>query len=419
MLFFLGFALLSCTPARTAHGEPANTSAEQYLDWLSDAIRIQEKQINTFARTADEAADHFVKNKRWSVGLLGGGGFEAEGNGRAGGLIRIQKGHQVTGDRWRGILLVGLLNHRLDRQFEIIREKREQGCFVVAFGTRNQRRAARNAEVEVDGFINTGARKQNGLVPVSNGEETDRLLPTQPVANMVALWIWTGEFVAAVTRRNRMTPMYLAYTIPGGRRWRKEIGMQKFHGKEIKMDPVQSGVLGARFIRALREDLKSVRDTELDDVRAVAKIANETRSNGGTLYAFLHGHALQNCVNGPHDPGLFRKANRGWFDLRWNVEPDEGDLLFCLGFDRLFDGGRFGTLAQDMRRNGVKLAWSVSVNDPQNDYSRPDDEPLIDQKWPYGDASVPLPGYPFKILPTSGVISQSIFWMVQAEMLKR
>ncbi len=179
---------------------------------------------------------------------------------------------------------------------------------------------------------------------------------------------------------------------------------------------MKTGVLGSRFVRALREDLKAVRKSELDDVRSVASMANATRKNDGKLYAFLHSHALQKSLWGPHDP-FFQRANRGWFDLRWNLDPQKGDLLFCLGFDRLFDGGRFGNLAQNMREKGVKLAWSVGVNDPQNNYARPDDEPLIEQKWPYGDASVSLPGYPFKILPTSGVIGQSIFWMVQAEML--
>ncbi len=214
-----GFLFLSCTPHRSVRAEPVDTSAEQYLNWLSKAIQKQKEQINTFSQTADHAAERFVDNEKWSIGLIGGSGFASEGNGRAGGLIRIQKGNQVTESGWRGVILVGLLNHRLDYQFEQIREKRDQGCFVVGFGTRKQQTAAKEAGVTFDGFIKTGAKKTNGLVPVSDRNETEYLLPTQPVANMVALWIWTGEFVAALTRRNKMPPMYLAYTIPGGRHW--------------------------------------------------------------------------------------------------------------------------------------------------------------------------------------------------------
>ncbi len=373
--------------------------------------------MNRFARTADEAAERFVDNEKWSVGVIGDGGFEEEAKGRAGGLIRIHGAHQIRNRNWRGVILVGLVNHRLEGLFEFVREKREQGCFAVLFGTAGQRDAARKADVEFDGFIETGARETNGLIRVPNADDTEHLLPTQPVANMVGLWVWTGEFVAAVTRRNYMTPMYLAYTVPGGRKWRKKFGRKKFHGEGLSVAPVERGTLGARYVRALRELLRTFRRSEMDDVRAVGKRADETRRSGGDLYVFLHGHALNDILNGPHDPGLFRKANRGWFNLHWNVDPQEGDLLFCVGFDRLFDGGRFGPLAQRMRKRSVKLAWSIGVNDPQNDYSLPDDEPLIDQSWPYGDASVSLPGYPIKILPTSGIIAQSIFWMVQAEML--
>ena len=43
------------------------------------------------------------------------------------------------------------------------------------------------------------------------------------------------------------------------------------------------------------------------------------------------------------------------------------------------------------------------------------DEVYIDQHWAFGDAVVEVPGYDVKILPTSGVISEAVLWMVCAE----
>lgn len=414
----IAFAIVTLSLAASSLADP-DISAKAYLDWLGEAIAQQQKQLDAIAESADRAAAKFVANERWSIGALGEHGFAGEANGRAGGIIRISGNRHIRHDRWRGVIMVGLVNHELEGLLKTVKSKREQGCYVVAFGTPAQRAEAREAGVTFDAFIENGASEHDGLfkVDASGGESARWLLPTQHVANMVGLWTWTGEFVGAVTRRGRMTPMYLAYAVPGGREWRKTIGMEKFHGEGLRVEPVESGILGRRFIEALREDLAALRRTELADVRRVAAMALQARAADKKLYAFLHGHAVMGSIGGDHDPGFFTKANRGWVKLAEGVTPDRGDMILCIGFDQLFNDEWFGHFAQTMRSRGVRLAWSVAVNNPRHDYSHPDDEPLIDQGWCFGDASVYLPGYPFKILPTSGVISQSVFWLVQAEML--
>ena len=397
--------------------------ARRYLGWLRSAIEGQRARLPAFAESADAAARRFVERDDWEIGVLGRNGFTGEATGRAGGIIRIGHPRHVAHPGWRGVILVGLVDEQLDALLARIEKKQRQGAYVVAFGTPAQRAAAAEAGVGLDAFIPNGASPHDGLVrsPASAATreaEPRRLLPTQHVANVIALWTWTGEFLAAVTRRGRMVPVYLAYTVPGGKKWRRSVGMTKLHGASLRVEAVPAKRLGGRFLDALRADLDAVAEKELPAIRRVASMAMRARRDGGTLYAYLHGHAHAGSLGGDHDPGYFTRINspRG-VAPRAGLAPEPGDLVFCLGFDALFEGDFFDHFARRMREKGVGLAWSVAVNHPRHDYGRPDGEPLIDQHWAYGDASVRVPGYPLKILPTSGVIGQAILWMVQAEML--
>lgn len=73
-----------------------------------------------------------------------------------------------------------------------------------------------------------------------------------------------------------------------------------------------------------------------------------------------------------------------------------------------------------MRARGVRLIWSLASYDrdpvlgPAGIRS---DEMLIDQYWQYGDAVVDCPGYDIRILPTSGVMAETVMWCVVSEML--
>lgn len=416
---FLWLIVLGGTAGAAAEPGP---SAPRYLAWLDEAIERQAAQMAAFSRSADAAAGAFVAHDGWSIGIIGQHGFAGEASGRAGGIIRIHVPHQVAGQGWAGVILVGLIDEDLEAQIEAAGAKKEAGCHVVAFGTPRQKAAAIAAGVTFDSFIETGAAETDGLVSwAEHGAGRDQavwLLPTQHVANMVALWTWTGEFVAAVTRRGQMTPMYLAYAVPGGQEWRNTINMTKFHGEGLRVEPVGPGTLGHAFIAALREDLDTLKRTQLGAVRKTAAMAMATRRDGGRLFTFLHGHAFTDCIGRPHDPGYFAPAHGRGNKLAPGVEPRAGDMVFCVGFDQLFDSDWFNPIGPQMRDRGVRLAWSIGVNNPMHDYAVPEGEPVIDQCWPFGDASVAVPGYPIKILPTSGVLGQTVIWLVQAEMLK-
>jgi hypothetical protein len=224
-----------------------------------------------------------------------------------------------------------------------------------------------------------------------------------------------GEFVSACTRLGKMPVMYQGFAVPGGRERANRLGRLRFHPE--KPVAVAPGQLGREFIRELRVDLEKVHDQEMADVAAAARQAVAARRNGKGVYAFVHGHGiLHQMIGFPTDPGYFTQLNTGWFSQRPDIRLSEGDFVLCIGFDMRFNGWKFGKWDEEARSAGATLAWSFA------DYKKEHveavgDEIFISQHWDFGDAVVEVPGYDVRILPTSGVVSEAVLWMVNAEML--
>lgn len=162
---------------------------------------------------------------------------------------------------------------------------------------------------------------------------------------------------------------------------------------------------------------KGLNDYEMAKVRRLAGLAIETRRAGKAVCCFVHGHALLGHVPyPPADPGFFKRVNRSWFDQDKSIRLNAGDLVFCVGFDSVFQGKQWGEFAEHARRAGAKLAWSLTTYRTEDIHTIPADELLIDQHWALGDAVAAMDGYDIKILPTSGVLSEAVYWMVNAEL---
>ena len=102
--------------------------------------------------------------------------------------------------------------------------------------------------------------------------------------------------------------------------------------------------------------------------------------------------------------------------MRRNVTVNEGDFVFCVGFDSIFLGRTWNNTGERLRDAGAQIAWSFT------DYKEDDvkavlpEEIWINQHWDFGDAVVEVPGYEIKICPTSGILGEVVMWMVHAEM---
>jgi hypothetical protein len=198
-------------------------------------------------------------------------------------------------------------------------------------------------------------------------------------------------------------------------------GFIKFHAETPQK--VAPGVLGRQFLAGVRKSLSAVHEQDMGNIKAVAKLAADALKAGRKAHIFAHGHAIRSHIGLPHDPGFFHQVNSDLFDLKKEPGISPGDFVFCLGYDRVFEGWYFEDATTRMRKAGATLAWSMTDYNNKLDanigpVALPKGEIVVGQHWELGDCSATVPGYDVKILPPSGVVSEAILYMTEAEMLK-
>lgn len=91
-----------------------------------------------------------------------------------------------------------------------------------------------------------------------------------------------------------------------------------------------------------------------------------------------------------------------------------GDYVLAVGYDRKYWGKQFDLFAGKVRNIGANMVWSTTTYSQEEIDAIPNIGIFIKQRWALGDALVVLPNYDTRILPGSGVIGESIFWMINA-----
>jgi hypothetical protein len=228
---------------------------------------------------------------------------------------------------------------------------------------------------------------------------------------MTAMWTWTGEFVAALTRLGKMPAMYQSYAVPGGKERGAKLGQMKYH--EGEPQKVAAGVLGKEYLDALAAAIGSIQKDQADKIRQAAAAAQAAKAAGHKAYVSVSGHAIIHHL--PADCGL-EPVFKGWDTLRKAppVKFEKGDFVLCVGYDSIFPN-----VAKAAREAGATIAWSLTNYKQDPNTGVPaigTGETWIDQKWAFGDAVATVPGYDVKILPTSGIIAEAVLRLVCDEM---
>jgi len=402
--FLIGCSSMGIFTKATPVAKPAQ-DAEAYYQWLMGCLDSLERDLPQIVASAETAARKYVDNEKCVISSIGEKGFQMEALGRSGGLMRF------LGPTDNGVLLFVPRDDHLQEDLALAAQYRAKNCLVIAVARRSVLQAAHEAGAQFDSEIDNHAAEHGGLFL---SPDAAWRVPTDPTANAAALWVWTGEFVAACTRLGKMPPIYLGFAVPGGFDRAKKIGQIKFHLEPpIPMKPC---VAGAEFLRELRKDLAALHAKEMRKIRAVADLAAKTRDIGRTTYIFAHGHAFMAQIGCAHDPGYFTQINADWFRVKEGIKIEPGDFVFCLGFNVVLRGKQFNDFDQTARRAGARLAWSITSYIKDEVKAIPRGEILIDQHWAFGDAVVTVPGYDVKMLPTSGVLAEAVLWMVNAEL---
>ena len=344
--------------------------ADNYLSGLQSAIAQTRSNLATLATSADRAATQFVSGGNLRVAGRQAD-FITEACGRAGGLMAIAPFDSRTPMK-HDVILYAVPGSPNPEDLKLIDRWEEQGATVIKFSSA--------AGLYRDHF------------------------PIDTVANVVDLWTWTGEFVAACTRLGKMPVLYQSYGLPGGPDRGKKYQGKKFHD-DLTIKPIPAEVLGREYLDRIAQMLAKIGDTEMPKILQAARWWGEATS----ATVLVTGHMFPRHAQDPRSlPSGTLVAVPAWEDK---------DLLDASHPPQfvLYVGYQFAPqkLLEQVKGIGVKLVY-VDVQPAQP--PEPANNILyIDPVWPLADGCVAIPGYDVPILPASGVIQAAIYWTIASE----
>ena len=377
--------------------------AEQYLRAIEARLAGLGAQLPTIAAAAAAAAERACAGGRiWIVSDEEG--FVGEFQHRAAGLM-MMNGLPGSGalplDEGVGAgdaVLAATQHHDPERQGELLRALAERGVHVTLVGA-----AASPLREYATAFIDSGLAV--GTAPLLRHEGA-AVCPAASAVNIAAGWLWALEMANACHLRRRAPVFLVSGGLAAGADRNRQHEGKAFHDPgEYHVVPAPAGQRGTELLAEWMRCLTSIRATEMDKLAEIGALAAATRAAGHTVWCASIGHNLpaQRGIEG--DPGLFR--------LQFPEQGEEPD--FAAG-DCYIYNGYYIFPAEELaaaRAAGVRSAWIMGGREIEVIYPHPG-EIHVDGYWRYGDASLHLPGYDYRVIPPSGVITTTLLWLLQA-----
>jgi uncharacterized phosphosugar-binding protein len=407
----------SSPAAKAAPAKPSQPGAamDAYYSWMQANLDALEKNLPAITTSAEAAAEKYVTGE-WDLCASGDFGVAGEAVGRSGGIMSFRWASPIGRYVKPGTKQIVLLALREDHYEDYLKQAREKladaSSFVILMGPASLLERARKDGFPHAATIDNQAPSGEGFFPAAGDA---RAVSTSLVANLAALWTWTGEFVAACTRRGKMPALYQSFGVPGAKDRAEKLKGVRF--EEQAPAPIKPGVLGKAYLNAARSDLGTFYKAERENLEKASRLAVETARQGRKVYAFLHGHAIvMDQLTYPSSAGIFTQLNpNNWFAQNPKFTLGQGDFVLCVGYASRFHDGDFKAWDDSARKVGATLAWSFTDYQPAEVQAvRDAGELWINQHWAYGDAVVEIPGYELKAFPTSGLIAMAVLRLVEA-----
>jgi hypothetical protein len=278
-------------------------------------------------------------------------------------------------------------------------------------------------DLPCDHFIDTGA---------ATGRATEG--PTNILANETAGWMWTCEFVAALTRHGKHPGVFMSAFYQGEEKHNVPLAQ-----KATLFDcptPVAAGRLAGLYLdRVERLMTELANDTTRAQIERAAEVVAARLTAGGRVGITSCDHTLpyelfQN-VQTPFIP--FYAVDRG--KKAWEDALRPGELV--VWFSYIGISTKYQPYGDFMRDRGLDVV-SCFVPDPEPKKNLLPPPPAtvpgtgaaavvkpgkliahIDQHWKIGDAEVPIHFPPGKMAPVSGIDQVLLFRMLDEAVAAR
>jgi hypothetical protein len=349
----------------------AISGTEEYLSRLQTVVTETRGRLPQISKSAERGAAEFaVGGGIWAAGKQDD--FIDEACGRAGGLMAMAPlGNRIPTNH--DVILYATVGEPSEAELATIDKWKAQGATPVVFAS------------------------QAGLI--------NQKVPVDTVDNVIELWTWTGEFVAACTRLGKMPVLYQSYGLPGGRERARKYEGKRFH-EDLRIAPIAAGTLGSEYLNRVSRMFHSINKTQSAKISHAAQWWKAAPSSA----TLVTGHMFPRHAQDARAPQLSTPVPVPAWD---DKDPFSGEkppaFVFYLGYQ--FTPQK---LLDQSRAMGFNLAYTCVR--PANPIEPSKNIIYIDPAWPLADGCVEIPGYDVPVLPASGVVQAAIYWSLVLEL---
>ncbi|MCC7193851.1 MAG: hypothetical protein IT444_13850 [Phycisphaeraceae bacterium] len=405
----------------SAHAGDEAPAARAYHDFVIATIdKVDHNAMASITHAAELAAKPFIDGK--SLGVRGGASLNEELGARSGGFVCYRAEAGKPGD----VILYAFgvttaaepdAKKLLETELADAEKLTSQNSTVIGIASFAQlkslgllNRAQKACAVLLDNY----APAEDGLFKSKNGRD---VVPTFTTANAIVAWTWMSELFAACTRAGKTPAMYQSIVTDVKLERYKKYEGKRFHD-DITVAPQEAGKLGHAYLKSLKAIEQEIGTAAWKAVVAACDRASGTLKDGGKVYLFAQGHYPPAHLPGvlAHDPNIFTAITATGTKL--SAEPGLADLVIGIGYAftpmEKMNGVLLWGNPDTLRMAGQGVIWVVNdYRFTQSDLDR--NEMIVPQCWREGDAEVTVPGYDVRIIPASGVVAESMMWMMTAQ----
>ncbi|MDE2814455.1 MAG: hypothetical protein OXM01_15595 [Gemmatimonadota bacterium] len=373
-----------------------------YLAVLLAGVEGLRPRLPVISEAADQVAGRLAADGRLLLASARPD-FTSEGFIRSGGLMLAEEWTPETALSANDAVILGWSGASPDQELELLGELRASGALIVGIGPASW--AGADSQLGADLFLESEIPLSEVVTAPFGGEG----YPLISLQNLVVLWTFTGEIVAALTRIGRMPAMYQSVLVAGARDRNARFVGSRFHPTH-QVPALPPGQVGGEYLNEIGGILRVLIEEEAEAIERVCAVCAEVLNDGRVIHAGMISHFPVYQHGAPGDPLYMRRLARldgespSVAELERELE--SGDLFFFLGYYR-----RPTQAYLVARRAGARIVEVITGDGldgpPQPDY-------FIRPKWPFGDAVTRVPGYDVEILPSSGIVQTAIYWAVVA-----
>lgn len=374
------------------------------LKWIDNYL--EKNKVDELVPVAEAIADRLLAGG--NIWAAGDPAFTDELNYRAGGLAGMKVWAQGQKLEKNDVFIVGQLacNDKASRYFSPGVLGQAYGPYknvlTVHIGSHNWPSVGRIDEMTIKERWLQGFRSFDTDAPEGNSWED---IAVGQMSTLAVWWALETEIVAAVSRKGKTAAFYGSMFAPDPDGFNEKI-KGKFILEEPKIEPIAGGKLSREYLTICRRQIAAfLENGQQTELRKAARRIADCQTRKSVIWTVVEGHVHARGAIIPNELSKLLIYGPAW---QWETPPQglhPGDTLLFFGYIK------YPKEVVDATLKAGADAVVVVVDEI------PKDEKVtgIRSSWEKWDGVVAIQNYPFKVAPSSAIITTVEWYSLMAE----